>query len=327
VTELVYGVDLVHEQLRIASGEALRLRQDAIVPRGWAIEARINAEDPAHDFLPQSGTLAAFDVPRAPGVRLDAGVAAGSEVPLYYDSLLAKLIVWGADREAAIARLDATLRETRIAGIATNAPLLRAIVADEAYRAGETTTRFLDERMPRFRLAAAADESAYRAVAAALLARGADWRLGGVGIPLAFRVDGRTVRAQATFDGTRWSLDGDLRGRVEADVDGATFDERGGTVVVDGRVVRWRFAEPPSADAEHGGHGGGSGDVVAPMPGKVVAVAVAPGTQVAQQALLIVLEAMKMEHRIEAPIGGTVREVLVKPGDLVSGGAMLVTIG
>ena len=152
VTELVYGVDLVHEQLRVANGERLRLTQEALVPRGWSIEARLNAEDPAHDFLPQSGTIAAFDVPRAPGVRLDTGFRAGNEVPVYYDSMLAKIIVWGADRAAAIARMDATLRETTVAGVATNLPLLRAIVADDAYRAGDTTTRFLDERMPLFRL-------------------------------------------------------------------------------------------------------------------------------------------------------------------------------
>ncbi len=105
VTELVYGIDLVHEQLRIASGEPLRFTQDDVTARGWAIEVRLNAEDPAHDYAPQAGTIAAFEVPRAPGVRLDSGVRAGSEVPVFYDSLLAKIIVWDDDRSAAIARL------------------------------------------------------------------------------------------------------------------------------------------------------------------------------------------------------------------------------
>jgi 3-methylcrotonyl-CoA carboxylase alpha subunit len=328
VTEFVYGVDLVHEQLRIASGEPLRLGQDELVPRGWAIEARINAEDPAHDFLPQSGTIATFEVPRTPGVRLDAGFGAGSEVPVYYDSLLAKLIVWGTDRAAAIARLDRTLRETQITGIPTNVPLLRAIVADPAFRRGETKTHFLEERIGDYRLAEhPADESASRAVAAALLAREESWRIAGVGVPLAFRIDGNDLRAEATFDGSRWILAGDLAGTVEADAREATFDRNGGTVAVNGAIVHWTFADPPSADAEHSAHAASSGEITAPMPGKIVSVAVEPGREVQQRALLVVLEAMKMEHRIEAPVAGTVREVRVKPGEIVAGGATLLTIG
>ncbi len=328
VTELVYGVDLVHEQLRIAAGERLRFAQGDLVPRGWAIEARLNAEDPAHDFLPQSGTLAAFDVPRGPGVRLDSGFEAGSEVPVYYDSMLAKIIVWGADRAAAIARMDTTLRETAVAGIATNLPLLRAIVADDAYRAGDTTTSFLDERMPGFRLGEpSADGAAKRRVAAALLARPGAWRVGAVGVPLAFVVEGTPVDACASFDGTRWELSGDLGGALDADAREATFEPGGGTVAVGGRIVRWAYPAPPSAAAEQSAHAAGSGEVGAPMPGKIVSVAVQPGTVVEQRALLVVLEAMKMEHRIEAPIAGTVREVLVAPGQLVAGGATLVTIG
>jgi 3-methylcrotonyl-CoA carboxylase alpha subunit len=328
VTELVYGVDLVHEQLRIANGERLRFAQDDLVPRGWSIEARLNAEDPAHDFLPQSGTLAAFDVPRAPGVRVDSGFRAGSEVPVYYDSMLAKIIVWGADRAAAIARMSETLRETTVAGIATNLPLLRAIAGDAAYRAGDTTTSFLDERMPGFALGTPhADDAVKRSVAAALLARDGAWRLADVGVPVAFVVDGTPVRAEASYDGTCWTLAGDLRGEIEPDARGAAYDAHGGTVQVDGRAVRWTLSAPPSADAEHSAHAAASGDVTAPMPGKIISVEVQPGTAVEQRALLVVLEAMKMEHRIEAPVAGVVNEVRVKPGQLVTSGATLVTIG
>jgi 3-methylcrotonyl-CoA carboxylase alpha subunit len=328
VTELVYGVDLVHEQLRVANGERLRFAQAELVPRGWAIEARLNAEDPAHDFLPQSGTIAAFDVPRAPGVRLDAGFRAGDEVPVYYDSMLAKIVVWGADRAAAIARMDETLRETTVAGIATNLPLLRAIVDDDAYRAGDTTTRFLDERMPLFRLGDVhAGDAVKRRIAAALLARADAWRLGRVGVPLAFAVDGATLRANASYDGARWHVAGDVAGAIEPDAREATYDAGGGTVVVDGRRVRWTLPAPPSADAEHSAHAAASGDVTAPMPGKIISVAVEPGAAVEQRALLVVLEAMKMEHRIEAPLAGTVTDVRVKPGELVTSGATLLTIG
>ena len=328
VTELVYGVDLVHEQLRIASGERLRFAQADLVPRGWAIEVRLNAEDPAHDFLPQAGTIDTFDVPRAPGVRLDSGVAAGSEVPVFYDSLLAKVIVWDTDRAAAIARLEATLRETTVTGIATNLPLLRAIAADPAFAAGATTTRFLEERLPSYALATPrADAAAKRRVAAALLAQGDDWRLGGIGVPLAFVLDGETVRARANYDGTDWTLEGDLQGTLAPDARGASVGPDGGSVALDGRLVRWTWPAPPSADAEHAAYASASGDVTAPMPGKIVSVAVEAGAQVEPRALLIVLEAMKMEHRIEAPSAGTVREVRVKPGDVVAGGALLVTLG
>jgi 3-methylcrotonyl-CoA carboxylase alpha subunit len=328
VTELVYGVDLVHEQLRVANGEPLRFTQEQLVPRGWAIEARLNAEDPAHDFLPQSGTITSFDVPRAPGVRLDAGFRAGDEVPVYYDSMLAKIIVWGADRAAAIARMNATLRDTRIAGIPTNLPLLRAIVADDAYRAGDTTTRFLEERMPLFALGEPhADDATKQRIAAAVLGRADAWRLGGVGIPLAFAVDGATVHAHASYDGGRWNVTGDVAGTLDADARDATYDECGGTVLVAGRTVRWTIPEPPSADAEHSVHAAASGDVTAPMPGKIVSVAVETGAAVEQRALLVVLEAMKMEHRIEAPVAGIVKDVRVKPGDLVKSGATLMTIG
>jgi 3-methylcrotonyl-CoA carboxylase alpha subunit len=331
VTELVYGVDLVHEQLRVAGGERLRLTQDGLIARGWAIEARLNAEDPAHDFLPQSGRITAFEVPRAPGVRLDTGFRAGDEVPVYYDSMLAKIIVWGTDRAAAIARLGATLRETTIAGVATNLPLLRAIVADEAYRAGDTTTSFLDERMPHLRLGEPRVEGLWkRRVAEALLARAGAWRVGSVGVPFAFAIDGDTVRGEATFDGAKWNvlgLDGDRASVLTADASNAAFDSTGGTVLADGRIVRWSYLAPPSADAEHAAHASSSGDVTAPMPGKIVSVNVEPGAQVEDRALLVVLEAMKMEHRIEAPFAGTVKDVRVTPGQLVTAGAALLTIG
>ena len=328
VTELVYGVDLVHEQLRIANGESLRMTQDDLVSRGWAIEARLNAEDPARDFLPQSGTIAAFDVPRAPGVRVDAGFRAADAVPVFYDSLLAKIIVWAENRDAAVTRLASTLRDTTIAGIATNLPLLRAIAEDPAFRAGDTTTRFLDDRMPSYALASAApDDAVKRRIAGALLARGVAWRQAGVGVPLAFVVDGVAVRAHATRGGDGWTLAGDVAGAVDADARGATFEDNGGTVAVDGRTLRWTSVPPPSADAEHGTHAASSGVVASPMPGKIVSVATQPGAVVEARALLVVLEAMKMEHRIEAPAAGTVSEVHVKPGDVVAGGQTLVTIG
>jgi propionyl-CoA carboxylase alpha chain len=221
-----------------------------------------------------------------------------------------------------------TLRATTVGGIATNLPLLQAIVGDAAYAAGDTTTRFLEERAHLFALGnVAVSDDAKRRVAAAILARGDDWRLAGVGIPLAFVVEGTAVYTEATVSRSGWKLSGEIDGEIAADANGATYDTNGGTVTVDGTLVRWAYPPPPSADAEHAAHAATSGDVTAPMPGKIVSVAVTPGATVEPHALLIVLEAMKMEHRIEAQIGGTVREVRVQPGELVTGGAMLVTIG
>ena len=147
VTESVYGIDLVHWQLRIASGERLTLAQADVTPRGWAIEGRIYAEDPANDMLPSTGTITRWSPPEGPGIRVDAGVTAGSVVSHYYDPMLAKLIVSGSDRATAIARLQSALQGFVVDGVRTNVPLLLWIARDEAFARGETTTRFLDDRL------------------------------------------------------------------------------------------------------------------------------------------------------------------------------------
>jgi acetyl-CoA carboxylase biotin carboxylase subunit len=317
VTELVYGVDLVHEQLRIASGEALRITQDEIGARGWSIEVRLNAEDPAHDYAPQAGTISAFSAPHEPGMRVDTGVRTGSVVPPFYDSLLAKLIVWGDDRAAAIARLDALLAQTQIAGIATNLPLLRAIAADDAFAAGATTTGYLIARAAE--LAATMERQrgeALRAGAAALLRSGFGWRQSGIGIPLLFDDGGHSVRLTADRTEGGWHVSG----AIDADI---TF-EAGADDVAGAAFVP---APPPSAIATHSRSVAGSGSVQAPMPGKIAAVAVKPGDTVMLHDLLVTLEAMKMEHRIDAPIAGRVSDVHVAPGAFVAAGASLVTIG
>jgi len=330
ITELVYGVDLVHEQLRIASGEPLRLRQADVRPRGWAIEARLLAEDPARDYAPQTGTIARFAIPTGPGVRVDSGVRDGSEVSPFYDSLLAKIIVWAEDRSAAIARLADTLREARIVGVATNLPLLAAIAGDEAFARGETTTHYLEERAAALRDDdPARAERAAALAAAAAAAAGRNWRLGGIGIPVALVRDGAVLRANVDRSAGGWSVAGDVRGHVEARSaasDAAVGPERV-AVSLDGHGFTFAFAAPPSAHAQHVHVAGGAGTIVAPMPGKIVNVAVATGDRVATGALLVVLEAMKMEHRIEAPADGVVESIRVATGDVVAAGAELIAIG
>jgi len=144
VTEATSGVDLVRAQLLVASGERLPWRQVAISPRGHAIEARVYAEDPAQGFIPQAGRITAYREPNLPGLRVDSGVAAGSEVSVYYDPLLAKVIAWAENRDLAIARLSAALGQFAIEGITTNIPFLQAILAHPSFRAGEIDTGFLD---------------------------------------------------------------------------------------------------------------------------------------------------------------------------------------
>jgi acetyl-CoA carboxylase biotin carboxylase subunit len=148
VTELVTGIDLVREQLRLACGEPLGVTQGDITWRGWAIECRINAEDPFAGWLPSPGTITGLRAPSGPWVRHDAGVYEGSTVPRFYDTLLAKLIVWGADRQTAVARMARALAEYRVAGVRTTIPVLERIMADPDFRAGRLSTGFLDRLRP-----------------------------------------------------------------------------------------------------------------------------------------------------------------------------------
>ncbi len=146
VTEMVYGVDLVREQLRIASGLPMRVAGGWLNPRGWSLECRITSEDPSNGFLPSTGRVEYLRLPSGPGVRWDSGVEVGDEVTLYYDSMLAKLIVWAPDRGQAIARMSRALDELVLAGVATNQGFHRRLMADEAFRAADIDVQFLERR-------------------------------------------------------------------------------------------------------------------------------------------------------------------------------------
>jgi acetyl-CoA carboxylase, biotin carboxylase subunit len=168
VTELVYGIDLVREQLRIARGLPMRVPAGRLEPRGWAIECRITSEDPANGFLPSTGRVEYVRVPTGPGVRWDAGVEVGDEVTLYYDSLLAKLIVWAPDRAQAIGRMSRALDELVLVGVATNQSFHRRLLADPAFQAGEIDIQFLDRRADLLEAPADPDFDRDLAIAAAL---------------------------------------------------------------------------------------------------------------------------------------------------------------
>jgi 3-methylcrotonyl-CoA carboxylase alpha subunit len=345
VTELVHGVDLVRLQLAIAAGALLDISQSDVATHGWAIEARINAEDPANGYLPASGRITRWDAPSGDGVRLDSGVRAGSDVSIYYDSMLAKLIAYGPDRPSAIDRLTHALEAFRIEGVRTNVPLLARIARSDAFRAGETTTAFLVEHAAEFDAANSAEPDApFLLAVGAIMADPRSWRIGGVGIPIRLVAPGRNIALWASRTGTGDDvrLEGDLTGdarfevlgeRVVAHHAGARHvgrvrvDRSGVDVALGDRTYHLSFAPPPDLSAHVTGlRGASTGAIVSPMPGKIVKVPVREGDTVAERDLLVVLEAMKMEHRIEAPRGGVVKSVAVAPGALVTGGATLVEL-
>ena len=344
VTELVHGIDLVHLQLAIAGGARLGIAQHDLATAGWAIEARINAEDPATG-LPAIGHISRWEPPSGEGLRLDSGVGAGNDVSVYYDSMLAKLIAHGPTRPSAIDRLTRALEAFRIEGVQTNLPLLARIMHNEAFRRGDTTTAFLAEHadVSDSKTSAEPDEPFLLAIGA-ILADVRSWRIAGVGVPIGLIAPGRSIALSAsrTGSGDDVRLEGDLQGDVRFETTGdrvvvhvagtryagrARVDREGVEVHYDDRTLRLAFARPPELGTPaHGRSGGSAGAIVSPMPGKIVKVPVRAGDAVAERDLLVVLEAMKMEHRIEAPRDGVVKSVAVAPGALVTGGATLVEL-
>ncbi len=346
VTELVCGLDLVEWQLRVADGEPLDFAQEDLTRDGHAIEVRISAEDPV-GYLPQTGRIHALEVGRGPGIRVDLGPAVGSIVGRHYDPLLGKLIAHGPDRDTALARLRSALADTSIRGVVTNLELLEAILGHPAFTAGELTTGFLTDHLADWR-PAPLSPAATAAAAVALHADATDprgepagpWqRLGAVrpggggGWPL--RLDdaltGRTteVLVRRGADGLRISIDGEvvrLGGAPEVstevvpDTDGPRkvwVHVRGHTRLLTALpLVRHGDARTPT----------GTATFTAPMPGAVLAVEVAEGDHVPAGTLLVVIEAMKMEHPVLAPAPGTITAVHVHVGQAVDAGATLLAL-
>ena len=299
VTELVTGIDLVEEQLRVAAGAPLSFTQDSIERRGHAIECRINAEDPANGFRPSPGLITKFNRPDGFGVRVDAGYDAGLEVSQYYDNLTAKLITWGNDREIARRRMLRALAEFEIEGVRTTIPAQMALLAEPAFIEGKHSTKWLEEEVDPALLTAAA-ESAGPATAPSA---------GSESEPLI----ARTVPVEV--DGRRFQVKVWLPEPPAVPAGGSSAGAKGG--------------RPGRARSAAGGAGGGagSGEVVAPMQGTIVKTLVSVGDEVEVGQGVVVLEAMKMENHIAAEKAGTVSEVRVAAGDTVGTGDVLVVIG
>ncbi|MEA2673878.1 MAG: geranyl-CoA carboxylase alpha subunit [Chloroflexota bacterium] len=323
VTEAVTGLDLVEQQLRIAEGRPLAVTQadidSALAHGGHAVEVRLYAEDAEDDFLPATGRVERLVWPTGPGIRVDAGIDEGSVVGSRFDPMLAKLIAHGADRTEALDRLTAALDATVVLGLTTNLRFLRWLVREPAVRGGEMRIDTLPRIWPPDNWArrARAPDAAWQAAGRALA--GAGW-LGG------WRLNG-APRVRLATDGEERSIALDASAARAAHVAVAA-----GVAHVDvaGRSVPFRLAPAPDVDravrAAAAAHGGGPVEVVAPMPGSIVAIHATVGQAVEAADPIATLEAMKMEHAVAAPFAGRIAELRVRAGDQVARGDVLAVV-
>jgi len=377
VTELTLGLDLVRMQIEIAEGRPLALAQGELTPRGHAIECRLNAEDPAREFLPATGRLGRFDFPSGPGLRVDAGFEAGSEITPHYDSLLAKLICWGPTREETLRKARRMLAGSFVSGLPTNLSFLQWVLERPAFAEGRYTTRLLEEGAADWRsaqdepgpgewlLAAAAVDARlvrmerlawWRAQGGANGAahldaphaaespweRAIGWRASSHTIGLLRRVyhcgarrydvsivetpdtadaAGAVPWLSVTIDGiarpVRLLDDGNGQGRLDLGTVRLPlrWDARGAERWLALRGQHRRLiAEDPAASALKS-VGAAAGGLRAPLPGKVIRIVAAAGQTVAAGELLMIVEAMKVEHRIHAPVAGKVEALHFAEGD------------
>ena len=347
VTEMISGQDLVEWQLRVAAGEPLPCTQEQLIIRGHAFEARIYAEDPAHDFLPSTGTLKTLQTPtQSEHVRIDSGVIEGDEVSVFYDPMIAKLIVWDSDRERALQRLTDALSDYRIDGVTSNIAFLYNLSSCEAFRRGDVNTGFIEQHQDEIfhrrqqdidyaaPLAAEAILAARQARAKQLAAQSAEpnspwhlansWRSGGFNqADLNITIDGQQIIVAApsqalVTDAIKVVAD---TTNVVADATNVVADANGLNLFTPRGLFHCSETTPDLGlnDDHHS-----TGNLTAPMNGTVVALLVETDALVNKGDPLIVMEAMKMEHSIHAPADGRVSEFFYQPGDLVDGGAELL---
>ncbi len=289
VTEMVYGLDLVKTQIRVAQGEKLWFTQEDIVPRGHAIECRINAEDPLNNFRPALGTIGTYREPAGLGVRVDSGVREGWAIPQYYDSLLSKLITWGQDRAEAIARMKRVLIDYQIEGVITTIPYYRVVMDNQDFANGNFSVNFIPthpELIDQLKAQPTSTDMAMPETEEEVLRS------------FAVEVNNRRFNVRVAEIGAAVGA-----GKGAAGAPAAPRKRKSSSK-----------AAMPAANA-----------IVCPIQGTVTAVRVEPGQQVESGQVVIIIEAMKMENEIAAPKSGTIGEIRVKPGDTIESGAVLVT--
>ncbi|MEU3070792.1 biotin carboxylase N-terminal domain-containing protein [Streptomyces sp. NPDC006906] len=339
VTELITGLDLVEWQVRVASGERLPFTQQDITLTGWAIEARVCAEDPSRGFLPSGGTVLALREPQGGGVRTDSGLSEDVPVGSLYDPMLSKVIAYGPDRASALRKLRAALADTVILGVPTNAGFLRRLLAHPDVVAGNLDTGLVEREAEGLVPDGVPDEvyAAGAAVRRQALEPRPDaggwtdpfsvpngWRTGGVRAPLVFplRVAGREPATHGAPAGATVAPD-----RVTVELDGVAhhFHRSGDWLGRDGDT--WHVQDHDPVEASLSGAGrSGADTLAAPMPGTVTVVKVAVGDKVLAGQSLLVVEAMKMEHVISAPHAGTVTELDVAAGATVAMDQVLAVV-
>ncbi len=363
VTELLTGLDLVRQQLLIAAGEPLTLQQDEVHLRGSAIEVRIYAEDAEHSFLPSTGTISNFVPPVGPGIRLDSGVENGDEIQQYYDPLIAKLIVYGEDRPAALQRLQRALEECVLFGVTTNLPLLHAITQHPAFRDGQTSITFLDEYpltgsqidLPMAVLYAAALAALTPVAKEASSEQAAHnpwqslgpWRMLGEQYVTTYRYQGQDYKLAlrpSLTEPLTWQIQ--VNDQPGEDVSYAIGPDTQLILLHNIQQIRFYIWQQPheiqvfyrgqlyrlqrqqapdvTATAHEGDSSPTQKSLRAPMAGTLVKVQVQAGESVTAHQPLVILSAMKMEHAITAPYEGKVQRVLYSEGTVVQGGAIVV---
>ncbi|MEO7545874.1 MAG: biotin/lipoyl-containing protein, partial [Terrimesophilobacter sp.] len=360
VTEMVTWLDLVAWQLRIAAGEHLTVRQEDVVLQGHAVEARVYAEDPESGFLPSTGKVLALHETAGDGIRVDSALRVGLNVSSHYDPMLAKVIAWGENRAEALARLNQALAETVILGVRTNLEYLRALITDPDVQAGRLETTLIERKLPELgfrhpdaelvsvaaRVLAHEQDRGNSASALGAWAAAQGWRTGGVREPKRFRFatgakDRYDVVVNAdvvtVFDHERSvRLVAVATNSVQAEVDGVTSHwnvaRSGDTFWIGQGGFSWPLVIVDSETAlkeslaaiERENHPS-SPEVRSPMPGTVVTVPVTSGDRVQVGDTIVTVEAMKMEHKLTAPVAGTVT-LTARPGDLVKLEELLATI-
>ncbi|MEM8609830.1 MAG: acetyl-CoA carboxylase biotin carboxylase subunit [Myxococcota bacterium] len=355
ITECVTGLDLVEEQILVAQGEPLRLTQDEVPFRGAAVEVRLYAEDPAGGFLPQSGPVVDWHLPPAEGLRVDSGVEAGCEVSIYYDPMLAKIITSADNRPVAIQRMRAALRSLSAQGVVTNREFLLQVLDHPEFIAGNFDTHFIDQHMQEALAQGPHEDAERQAAFLATFARQqqrdaarsilpsvpSGWR-NNFHTPQwdAFDIDDRAYRVEYRHqgDGVFEATSGEITVQVRV----VSWDAPTLTVEVDGHRVRARVTGNESEIYVHNADLDVAlkptdrfpdksltvpeGGCIAPMPGKIIELRVAEGDTVEAGQVLLIMEAMKMEHSVTAPQDGTVEQVSVAAGDQVDADALLVVV-
>lgn len=358
VTELITGQDLVEWQLRIASGEPLPQQQDEVRVQGHALEARIYAEDPDNDFLPATGTLHYLRTPEeSQHVRVDTGVVEGDEVSVFYDPMIAKLIVWDDDRDRAIARMEKALEEYRISGLKTNLRFLRNLAGSAPFKALDLDTGFIEKHEKLLFPASNLDVQYCLVMAACFFgektkqqATNPDDAYSPFGHQNSWRVNSEYARPlKLIHNETEYDLSiVEQNGQYQIQVGDASYqvsaqlnDDKLDVIINGHRLSVHLFNDGDDLTLFHEGEqficeqhrenfisddSAGDNSLTAPMNGAVVAVLVEAGQEVKKGETVVIMEAMKMEHSLKAPHDGTVAEVYFAEGDLVEDGAELISL-